>query len=287
MGGAALSGLSARVITPDEARDILVFTRKTGCRPDPVDMDYARRLGHDMTCGDWDEANVVPLVLCSHGAVIRGLHRLQAVVISRVPLAFFIARDVPHRVRSIPRGKARTAADALGVIGVATHRKVIAGAVQLVHLYESQRDTVPWTAWDIRVFTNGETVRLLQTRYPDLPQSVPTMIALRSGLRSTPIASLAFAYLITRVAPELGPAVSEFLQGLISPSRLRLGDPRRDLHEWFMTRGASTGRRVVSAHQLGLIISCWNAWAVGAPWDESEFGPDDSMPAICRAIAVA
>ncbi|WP_157876891.1 hypothetical protein [Streptomyces graminilatus] len=286
MSGAALSDLSARVITPDAARELLEFTRKTGCRPDPVDMDYARRLAHDMACGDWDEANVVPLALCSHGAVIRGLHRLQAVVISRVPRTFFIARDVPHRVRYIPRGKARTAADALGVIGVATHRKMIAGAVHLVHLYESERDAVPWTAWDTRVFTNVETVRLLQTRYPDLPRSVPTMIALRSGLRSTPIASLTSAYLITHAVPELGPAVSEFLQGLISPSHLGLGDPRRDLHECLMTRDVTTGRRAVSAHQLGLIISCWNAWAIGAPWDDSEFGPDDSMPAICRTIAV-
>lgn len=102
-------------------------------------MDYARRLAHDMACGDWDEGNVIPLALCSHGAVIRGLHRLQVVEISRVPRAFFIARDVPHRVRYISRGKARTAADALGAVGVATHRKVIAGAMHLVHGREVER----------------------------------------------------------------------------------------------------------------------------------------------------
>jgi hypothetical protein len=228
MSGSVPSELTAQVITPAEAQGLLLLTRDAGCRPDPVDVDHARRLAHDMACGDWDDANPAPLALCSHGAVIRGLHRLHAVVISQVPRNILIARDVPHHVRHIPGGKARTAADALGAIGVASHRKEIAAAVQLVHLYDSERDTLPWAAWDSRIFTNAETVRLLQTRHPDLPPSVPTMTALRSGLSSTPPASLAAAYLITRATSGLSPAaVADFLQGLIFASHLEPSDPHR------------------------------------------------------------
>lgn len=279
------SELTPQVITPVEARRRLLLTREAGCRPDPVDVDHARRLARDMACGDWDDANPVPLVLCSHGAVIRGVHRLHAVVISQVPRVFLIARDVPHHVRYVPGGKARTAADALGAIGVVSHRKETAAAVQLVHLYDTERDTLPWTAWEHRRFTNAETVRLLRTRYPDLPQSVPTMTALRSGLRSTPPASLAAAYLITRVASSSGPAAADFFQGLIFAPRLEAGDPRSDLCAWFSAFGAAPRGKLASAHQVGLILTCWNAWAAGAAWEGAVFEPDDPMPAICRVTA--
>jgi hypothetical protein len=52
-----------------------------------------------------------------------------------------------------------------------------------------------------------------------------------------------------------------------------------------MTRSAAPRGRLVSAHQLGLIITCWNAWAAGDTWDGTVFGPDDSMPDICRITA--
>lgn len=286
MGGSVLYEITAQVITPVEAQQRLLLTREAGCRPDPVDVDHVHRLARDMACGDWDDANPAPLALCSHGAVIRGLHRLHAVVVSQVPRTFLIARDVPHHVRYLPGGKARTAADALGAIGVASHRKEIAAAVQLVHLYVTERDTLPWVAWESRVFTNAETARVLKTRYPNLPRSVPTMTALRSGLRSTPPASLAAAYLIARAASDLRPAVAaDFFQGLISASRLEPGDPRRGLHAWFMARGSALRGRRASAHQIGLIITCWNAWTAEEAWDDAVFGPDDPMPDMCRIAA--
>ncbi|WP_331731895.1 hypothetical protein OG613_49285 (plasmid) [Streptomyces sp. NBC_00015] len=278
------SELTPHVITPVEAQRRLLLTQEAGCRPDPVDVDHARRLARDMACGDWDDANPVPLVLCSHGAVIRGVHRLHAVVISQVPRAFLIARDVPHHVRHVPGSKARTAADAIGAIGVVSHRKETAAAVQLVHLYDTERDTLPWTAWEHRVFTNAETVRLLRTRYPDLPRSVPAMTALRSGLRSTPPAALAAAYLITR-ASSASPAAADFFQGLIFTPRLEPGDPRGDLHAWFSAQSAAPRGKLASAHQLGLILTCWNAWAAGTVWDGSVFGAATPMPALRRVAA--
>lgn len=285
MNSLVKSELTPQVITPAQAQRRLLLTQEAGCRPDPVDVDYARRLARDMAYGDWDDANPVPLALCSHGAVIKGRHRLHAVVISQVPRAFLVARDVPHQVRYIPGGKARTAADALGAIGVVSHRKETAAAAQLVHLYDTERATLPWTAWAGRIFTNAETARLLRTRYPDLPQCVPAMTALRSGLRATPPATLAAAYLITRAACGAGPTAADFFQGLIFTPRLELGDPRVDLHAWFSARGAAPRGRLASAHQLGLILTCWNAWAAGSVWDGAAFGPNTPMPDLCRVTA--
>ncbi|MFC8016671.1 hypothetical protein [[Kitasatospora] papulosa] len=286
MSGSVLPELTAQVITPAGAQRLLALTREAGCRPDPVDVDHARRLATDMTCGAWDDANPAPLALCSHGGVVRGLHRLHAVVISQVPRGFLIARGVPHGVRHVPRAKARTAADAVGVMGVASHRKEVAAAVHLVHLYESERRALPWEGWERRTFTNTQTARLLQSRYRDLPRFVPLMTALRSGLGSTPPASLAIAYLITQAASGIRPAAAEFLQGLIAASRLDPGDPRWDVHAWFLARGTAARGRLASAHQLGLVITCWNAWMAGRCRGEIMFGPDDPMP-VLRGIMAA
>ncbi|WP_250293577.1 hypothetical protein [Streptomyces atroolivaceus] len=83
----------------------------------------------------------------------------------------------------------------------------------------------------------------------------------RSGLGSTPPVSLAIAYLITQAASGIRPAAAEFLQGLIAASRLDPGDLRWDA--WFLDRGTAAGGRLASAHQLGLVITCWNAWVAG------------------------
>ncbi|MFI5864592.1 hypothetical protein [Streptomyces sp. NPDC051546] len=280
-----LPELTARVVTPGDAQRLLLLTRAAGCRADPVDVDHARRLAGDMTRGDWNDANPVPLALCPHGAVIRGVHRLHAVVISQVPRNFLIARGVPHQVRHLPGAKARTAADALGVVGVVSHRKEIAAAVHLLELYGTERSTLPWPAWGKRVFTNIETVRLFQTRFQDLPGFLPVMNALRSGLGCTPPASLAVAYLIAQASAAFPSAAADFFQGLIVESWPGPLDPRRDVHAWFMARGTSPRGRVASAQQLGLIITCWNLWAVGGTRGETPFGPEDPMPDIRRISA--
>lgn len=277
------SELTPQVITPAQAQRRLRLTEEAGCRPDPVDVDHARRLARDMTSGWWNDANPEPLALCSHGAVIRGLHRLHAVVISQTPRAFLIAHGVPHSVRQIPSAKGRTAAVALGAAGIVSHRTEIAGAVQLVHLYDTERDALPWPLWHRRIFTNAEIVHLLRTRYPDLPQSVPTMTALRSGFRCPPAGALAAAYLITRATSSAALAAAEFFQGLIFAARLEPGDPRHDLHAWFSARGPAPRGRLAAAqatHQIGLILTCWNAWAGATTWDGAVLGPTALLPGI-------
>ncbi|MFJ9380167.1 hypothetical protein [Streptomyces sp. NPDC101455] len=191
MSRSVSSVLTRQVITPAKAQRLLLLTREVGCRPDPVDMDHARRLARDMVCGDWHDANPVAVGLCPHGAVVKGVHRLHAVVISDIPRAFLIARDIPHRLLTLPGAKARTAADALGAVGVETHRKEIAAAIRLLSLYDTARTALPWPDWHRRGFTNAEIARLLQTRYPNLPQAVPTVTAVRSGLSSLAPATIA------------------------------------------------------------------------------------------------
>ncbi|GHI40066.1 hypothetical protein [Streptomyces violascens] len=112
MRGSVLPEFTTRIVTPEDTAWLLLVTRETECRLDPVDEEHARRLAGDMVCGRWEDANPVSLALCSHQGVVRGLHRLHAVVLSQLPRAFLIAHNVPHRVQLLPRSKALTAAHA-------------------------------------------------------------------------------------------------------------------------------------------------------------------------------
>ncbi|GHI40067.1 hypothetical protein [Streptomyces violascens] len=168
------------------------------------------------------------------------------------------------------------------MIAVAGHRKWIAGAVQLLHLYDTEPQTASWAVWDQRIFTNAETVQLLQTRYLELPHSVPAMAALRSALHITPTATLTAAHLITRASGMRPALAAGFFHDLILAARPETAGPLPDLHTSVRAGGiAPRGRRgvgQVSARRLSCIITSWNAYTAGDTW-EAAFGPDDPMPA--------
>ncbi|MFD6329222.1 hypothetical protein ACFWGI_06535 [Streptomyces niveus] len=38
---------------------------------------------------------------------------------------------------------------------------------------------------------------------------------------------------------------------------------------------------LATTHQLGLFLTCWNAWAAQTHWDDAVFGPGERMPELC------
>ncbi|MFE9559378.1 hypothetical protein ACFYOD_38875 [Streptomyces sp. NPDC006703] len=156
--------------------------------------------------------------------------------------------------------------------------------MQLLHLYDTEPRTESWAAWDQWVFTNAETVQLLQTRYPQLLDSVPAMTALISALHTTPPARLAAAHLITRAS---SPAVAAgFFHDLILAARPETaGPPPRPAHIGDVRRHCATRETAclgaparLHHHQLERIHRRGHL--------EAAFGPDDPMPAT-RSVTTA
>ncbi|MFD7236591.1 hypothetical protein ACFWAT_14980 [Streptomyces syringium] len=271
------------IVTPAAAAEILEKTRLHGCNPRKLDSSHARRLARDMCNGSWDDYNPDVLSLCGHGAAIQGQHRLEAVVISKTPRSFLVARDLPHQTATtMDCGKARSAATALSLVGVARHRKDISSTVRLLRLYDVERKRVAWPAWRSVVYTNAEIVRFFQSEYPDLSDFLPLMTALKSGVYSAPAASLACAYLVHRDGGSTSHA-DDFFQGLISGAHLDTADPRWVVRRYFQNPARPRRGNTVSSLQLGLLLKTWNLWISDGVWETAYFRPNERMPEVVRA----
>ncbi|QQM40310.1 hypothetical protein [Streptomyces liliifuscus] len=271
------------IVTPAAAAEILEKTRLHGCNPRKLDSSHARRLARDMSNGSWDDYNPDVLSLCSHGAAIQGQHRLEAVIISKTPRSFLVARDLPHQTATtMDCGKARSAATALSLVGVERHRKDISSTVRLLRLYDAERNKVAWPAWRSVVYTNAEIVRFFQSEYLDLPDFLPLMAALKSGVYSAPAASLACAYLVHRDGESTSHA-DDFFQGLVSGAHLDTADPRWVVRRYFQNPVRPRRGNTVSSLQLGLLLKTWNLWVSGGAWEMAYFRPNERMPEVVRA----
>ncbi|WP_145968974.1 hypothetical protein [Streptomyces hyaluromycini] len=279
----ALPDLVREVVTPAAAAEILEKTRLHGCNPRKLDSSHARRLARDMCNGRWDDYNPDVLSLCGHGAAIQGQHRLEAVIISKAPRSFLVARDVPHgAATTMDCGKARSAATALSLVGVDGHRKDISSTIRLLQNYDVERKNVAWPAWRSVVYTNAEIVRFFQFKYSDLPVFLPLMTAVKNGVYSAPAASLACAYLVHRDGGSISHA-DDFFQGLISGAHLDTADPRWITRRYFHSPARPRRGNITSALHLGLLLKTWNFWVTGETWEIANFRATQRMPDIVNA----
>ncbi|MCE3034592.1 hypothetical protein [Streptomyces sp. CMSTAAHL-2] len=281
----ALPDLVREVVTPAAAAEILEKTRLHGCNPRKLDSSHAQRLARDMCNGSWDDYNPDVLSLCSHGAAIQGQHRLEAVIISKTPRSFLVARDVPHRAATtMDCGKARSAATALSLVVVDKHRKDISSTIRLLQNYDVERNKVAWPTWRSVVYTNAEIVRFFQSKYSDLPDFLPLMTAMKSGVYSSPAASLTCAYLVHRDGGSTSRA-DDFFQGLISGAHLDTADPRWITRRYFHSPARPRRGNITSALHLGLLLKTWNLWVTGQTWEIANFRATQRMPDIVSADA--
>lgn len=280
---ASLPSPVREVITPESASDILRLTHTHGCNSRRLDPTHAQRLARDMTAGHWDDLIPEVISLCSHGACLQGQHRLEAVVLSQIPRSFLVSRDVPHlSATRMDSGKARPMSLALGVLGVERSKKEVCAAVRMIHLYDTTRTTVPWSAWRSVKYTVSEILEPLQSRYRDLPDFLAQMNTLKNGLHAAPTASLASAYLVSRDSGDAA-AAAEFLNGLASGANIDTTDPRWVLRRWFSSPSRPRRGTAISALQMGLILKCWNLWACEETWAIASMKPSERMPAVVPA----
>lgn len=82
--------LEERIITPAEAEELL--TRNFNNRP--LRKSVVTRYANDMRSGSWNSEAINPICIDSHGKLIQGQHRLQAIVDSGVPIKLHIQKNV-------------------------------------------------------------------------------------------------------------------------------------------------------------------------------------------------
>lgn len=130
--------------------------------PDNRNIGYAKLSQYtaDIRAGRFDGMNGATIAIAKTGELNDGQHRLQAVIDANTPTRFMFVFGVERESRlTVDQGKARTAADYLGMEGV-PYATALASIARLVIAYEqSGRDNVS----DSNRITNAEVRKRAET----------------------------------------------------------------------------------------------------------------------------
>lgn len=201
----------------------------------------------DMEAGRW-QLNGDVIRFSTDGQLLDGQHRLRAVVMSKTPVHMAVARDLPADVfMTIDAGRKRSAADVLGVGGVA-NSFIVAAAARTALLYASGRAL------------NSSCSRPEVCRFVDDHPYVATASALakrpaeQSRLQAGPLAAVLF---LANERRHFDDDAASFLEGLAAGAGLSRGDPRLTLREWASSERI---RNRGSLNSIAAFVATARAW---------------------------
>lgn len=241
--------ITVKEITPDLASAWLARnTHNRNTSPAVID-GYAR----DMAAGSW-KLNGEAIKFSTDGRLLDGQHRLHAVVKAGVTITSVVVEGLASGTQAVmDAGKKRTAADSLGLGGVANARNVAAAARLAIGLEEIKRGRVTK-----RMATVPE-IHHWVTENPEVITAAGQMQRWTKHLDMTPAAVTVAWMLFNSISPEEN---ESFWQSIAENATTGRGDPRSAL----IARLASarmTGARISPVDQLDLAIRAWNAWREG------------------------
>jgi hypothetical protein len=241
--------VSIETIKPDTARDwLLQNTNNRRVRARVVDA-YAR----DMVAGNWRMSGEA-IKFGAAGTLLDGQHRLHAIVEADVAVQMLVVRGVDEAAQTVmDTGAARTAGDALKLLGEGTHYSALAAAARLAILYnlgEVVGNNIKITNTEIVEFAGANpdlrrAVELAGSWHGqiDVPLSILSMTTWRLIQVDADDCILFFS----RVADKTNLSSRDPILALIN----RLAEIRR------------SGRRVERGDYLSLIFRAWNYWRSG------------------------
>ncbi len=118
------------LISPAYANELLE-KNTTNRKPN---KDFVFRYANDMKENRWNEGTADTIKIANDGTIIDGQHRLMAVVMSKKPIYFLVAKGVEKSVMSvIDTGKSRNATDVFAINQIDNYNKI----PSIISLYES------------------------------------------------------------------------------------------------------------------------------------------------------
>jgi hypothetical protein len=237
------------LINPGVAAHLL--TKNEGNRN--ISPTKAEHYAIDMAAGRWAD-NGETIIVSDTGELNDGQHRLQAVIDSNCVLPFTFVFGVPRESRlTVDQGKARSAGDYLGMVGVKYAQNASVAAKWLIAYERSGgksiglRSKVTNTEATIRVRADDEIVKSAAFMMHHIP-------AIRSLVNPTAITVA--HYILSEVHG--GDAV-EFLDAVCLGENIKRGDPA------FAVRQAFFSEKRERQDALEIIFHGWNAFRQNRP----------------------
>lgn len=263
--------IQQETITPRRAQRILQTSNETGRPNRPISPTMVKRIAKALT-----EGRVLPtgdpIRICDDGWLADGQHRLNAIVMSGVPMAVIVEHEAnidgdtryepEDFARHLDKGRKRSPADNASMMNISSPKIVTSGA-RLLTLYEAEetRDK----AWVQQIsmvdeddlfacIDRHENIEKVAAEYPRALQrqvNIPDSVACA-------------AMVLFDEADRSGRSVTAFFEGLVTGSNLERGDGRLILRNYLLRRKQEHvpwGSALVEKQVLlAIVILAWNAF---------------------------
>lgn len=246
------NGISTNVVmmTVDQAAEILeTNTYNRGIRP-----RHVQKLAGAMRRGEW-LLNGEPIIISNEGRLVDGQHRLHAVLAAGIEVPMLIVGGVTGDViHTIDTGSARSAGDALKLLGVRNSTNVAAACRGLAAMAMGDFDG------KAGALTNTQILRMIEL-FPEMEDHTASLLGAAGFRRLCPSTShvVAFTFLLQNAGDGVARGrVDSFVDGIHGDCRP--GDPSYALRDRWMdlrlrqARGESPSR----SRLLIAVVRAWN-----------------------------
>jgi hypothetical protein len=256
--------MAARIVllTPEIALNWL----KRNSHNRSFSRDSARLLAAEMDHGYWHE-NGEAIIFDTHGILIDGQHRLQAVLGSGHEYHVPVITGIQALVRpTVDTGKKRSGAQNLQMAGV-KNASTLAAALTLWKGYlahDLRAMTHPGSASPEQRTTIPRIMEDLE-QYPELRVAVQRSIALRPGGQGRSLISTSESALVWQAIIHSGTTqerAEEFLGSVLSGFNLSEGNPIIALRRRLIDQ-MGTGLKMDKKERIALILKTWQLWSTG------------------------
>jgi hypothetical protein len=239
-------------ITPELAERLLEANSLNRRLSGPVVERYAR----DMKAGRW-KLNGQTIKISSHGRLLDGQHRLEAVKKARTPFKAIVVRGISEaHFGSLDVGRKRALGDILrdrGEVNTASLASGLRWLWMLRHEVVLAANSSP---------TNSEMLDLL-SRHPEIRDSLKATAQVNHLMGSGMACALHFVF--WEKSP---PEANEFFARLTDGLELTATSPIYHLRERLLKIRSSYRLRMAEAERIALAIKAWNAFRSGKPMQQ-------------------
>jgi hypothetical protein len=157
--------LNKMLISPAYAKELL--ENNTANRR--ANKDFVHRYANDMKEGRWNEGTGETIKIASDGTIIDGQHRLMAVIMSKKPIYFIVAKGVDKSVMTvIDTGKSRNATDVFSINKIENYNKI----PSMISLYESLKMGYQYTTGTAKKYLTNDILLSLYNERPNYWQQI-------------------------------------------------------------------------------------------------------------------
>lgn len=259
--------ISVEAISPEAAREIQ--TRSEAVAQRKLNPLHVHRLASQIKAGDWRLTHQA-IALDTSDRLIDGQHRIAAIIEANTTIELVVARDVdPDVFYVIDTGRARTAANALQIIGIPS-AIVVASAIKSLLKYQATKGTR--RLWSNELTATVSTERVVQIAQSPLGLLLRTQQSTadymlggvgRAGARVSVMVALTAIKSTAKGAHDA--AIAEFVEKVATGAMLPPDSPILAYRRWLTNvypQYAHHERGYVATIAL---LKTWQAYRDGAP----------------------